>query len=147
MLMRNYPLHQQTFSGQATVIILPTIGADLSIPDARQQWVISAYSLSFGCFLLLWGRIADIYGKRRIFILGSAWVAACTAANPFVPNEMGFDLFRGLQGLGSAANVPTALGILGTTFRPGKAKNWAFSAYGEHSTPICNHVEHLGGAK
>ncbi|KAI1342585.1 MFS general substrate transporter [Xylariaceae sp. FL0016] len=50
-------------------------------------------------------------------------------ANPFLPNEIAFDLFRGLQGLGAAANVPTAIGILGVTFPPGKAKNYAFSAY------------------
>ncbi|KAK3353320.1 major facilitator superfamily-domain-containing protein [Lasiosphaeria hispida] len=118
-----------TMSGQAVVIILPTIGRDLNIPEARVQWVVSAYSLAFGCFLLLWGRIADIYGKRKIFIWGSAWVAVTTAANPFLPNEIAFDLFRGLQGLGAAANVPTAIGILATTFAPGKAKNYAISCY------------------
>lgn len=111
------------------VIILPTIGADLSIPDSRQQWIVSAYSLTFGCFLLVWGRIADLYGKKRIFVLGSAWVAVTTAANPFVPDEIAFDVFRALQGLGAAANVPTAIGILGTTFPPGTAKNYAFSTY------------------
>lgn len=118
-----------TLSGQAVVIILPTIGRDLDIPDARQQWIVSAYNLAFGCFLLLWGRIADLYGKRTIFVLGSAWVAVCTAVNPVLPNEIAFDLFRALQGLGAAANVPTALGILGTTFPPGRAKNYAFSTY------------------
>lgn len=119
----------QTLSGQAVVIVLPTIGRDLGIPDSRQQWIVSAYNLAFGCFLLLWGRIADLYGKRKIFVLGSAWVAVCTAVNPVLPNEIAFDLFRGLQGLGAAANVPTALGILGTTFPPGRAKNYAFSTY------------------
>ncbi|KAK4651710.1 hypothetical protein QC762_601070 [Podospora pseudocomata] len=118
-----------TLSGQAVVIILPTIGRDLSIPDTRLQWIVSAYSLTFGCFLLLWGRIADIYGKRRMFIFGSAWFAMTMLVNPFLPNEIAFDLFRGLSGLGAAANVPTAIGILGTTFRPGKAKNYAFSCY------------------
>ncbi|KAL1869346.1 hypothetical protein Daus18300_005558 [Diaporthe australafricana] len=118
-----------TLSGQAVVIILPTIGHDIGIPDSRQQWVVSAYALAFGCFLLLWGRIADIYGKRKIFVLGSAWVAITLAVNPVIPNEIAFDLFRGFQGLGAAANVPTALGILGTTFPPGKAKNYAFSMY------------------
>ena len=118
-----------TLSLQAVVIILPTIGRALDIPDSRQQWIVSAYSLTFGCFLLLWGRIADIYGKRKIFVLGSAWVTATTLVNPFVPNEIGFDIFRALQGLGAAANVPTAIGILGTTFPPGKAKNYSFSAY------------------
>lgn len=89
----------QTVSGQAVVIVLPTIGRHLDIPDSRLQWVVSAYNLAFGCFLLLWGRIADIYGKRKIFIWGSAWVAVTTVINPFLPNEIAFDLFRGLQGL------------------------------------------------
>ncbi|KAL6873077.1 MFS general substrate transporter [Trichoderma novae-zelandiae] len=119
-----------TLSLQSVVIILPTIGRHLSVPDSRQQWIVSSYSLTFGCFLLFWGRIADIYGKRLIFILGSFWVTAVTAANPFVPNEIGFNVFRALHGLGSAANVPTAIGILGVTFPPGKAKNYAFSTYG-----------------
>ncbi|SPO04260.1 related to aminotriazole resistance protein [Cephalotrichum gorgonifer] len=118
-----------TFSVQATVIILPGIARDLEIPSSRLQWVVSAYALAFGCFLLLWGRIADVFGKRFIFAAGTAWVAAVSAANPFLKNEIAFDLFRGLHGLGSAANVPTAIGILGTTFPPGKAKNYAFSTY------------------
>lgn len=118
-----------TMSNQAVVIILPTIGRDLDIPAARQQWIVSAYSLTFGCFLLLWGRLADVCGKRKVFIWGSAWVCATTLICPFVPNEIGFDIFRGLQGLGAAANVPTAIGILGVTFGPGKAKNYAFATY------------------
>ena len=81
------------------VIILPTIGRDLGIPEASLQWIVSAYALAFGCFLLLWGRIADIYGKRKIFIWGSAWVAVTTLVNPFLTNEIAFDLFRALQGL------------------------------------------------
>jgi len=118
-----------TLSVQAAVIVLPTIGRDLNIPAARQQWIVSAYSLAFGCFLLLWGRLADVYGKRLIFISGSAWVCVVTLICPFIPSEIGFDVFRGLQGLGAAANVPTAIGILGVTFPPGKAKNLAFVTY------------------
>jgi len=89
----------KTLSAQAVVIILPTVGQELNIPEGRVQWVVSAYNLAFGCFLLLWGRIADIFGRRKIFIWGSAWVAVTTAVNPFLPNEIAFDLFRGLQGL------------------------------------------------
>ena len=118
-----------TMSNQAVMIILPTIGRDLDIPAARQQWIVSAYSLTFGCFLLLWGRIADVCGKRKVFIWGSAWVCLTTLVCPFIPSEIGFDVFRGLQGLGAAANVPTAIGILGVTFPPGKAKNYAFATY------------------
>ncbi|KAH8650122.1 drug resistance protein [Xylariales sp. PMI_506] len=118
-----------TLTIQTVVIILPTIGEELGIPDSRQQWIISSYSLGFGCFLLLWGRIADIFGKRLIFILGSGFAAITMIINPFLKNEIAFDIFRALQGLGGAANVPTAIGILGVTFPPGKAKNYAFSAY------------------
>ncbi|KAF4983245.1 hypothetical protein FZEAL_1283 [Fusarium zealandicum] len=118
-----------TLSSQSVVIILPHIGQALDVPDTRLQWIVSSYVLAFGCFLLLWGRIADIYGKRLIFILGSFWVTICCIVNAFIPTEIAFDLFRGLHGLGAAANVPTAIGILGTTFPPGKAKNYAFSAY------------------
>ncbi|KAI0485133.1 drug resistance protein [Xylariaceae sp. FL0804] len=118
-----------TLSVQSVVILLPAIGRDLAIPDSRLQWIVSAYALTFGCFLLLWGRVADIYGKRRIFILGSGFLAAAQIVNPFLPNEIAFDVFRGLSGLGAAANVPTAIGILGVTFPPGKAKNYAFSCY------------------
>ena len=78
---------------------------DLGIPSSRLQWIVSAYSLAFGCFLLLWGRIADIFGKRFIFAAGTAWVAAVTAANPFLKNEIAFDLFRGLHGLVSLLPV------------------------------------------
>ncbi|KUI68607.1 hypothetical protein VM1G_04702 [Cytospora mali] len=138
--------------GKAIALVATVTGAsflnasrDIGIPDSRQQWVVSAYALTFGCFLLLWGRIADLYGKRKIFVLGSAWVTATTIVNPFIPNEIAFDLFRGLQGLGAAANVPTAIGILGTTFPPGKAKNYAFSTYGAGAPmgSICGNL--LGG--
>lgn len=72
---------------------------------------MSAYSLTFGCFLLLWGRIADIFGKRFIFTAGTAWVAAVSAANPFLTNEIAFDLFRGLHGLVGCALLPPFFSI------------------------------------
>lgn len=116
------------------MIILPSIGRDLDIPAERQQWIISAYYLTFGCFLLLWGRLADIFGRRSVFLLGSAWLTIVTIVIPFAPNEIVIDLFRGLQGLGAAANVPTAIGILGATFKPGKYKNYAFAIYSAGSS-------------
>jgi MFS family permease len=79
---------------------------------------------------LLWGRLADVYGKRLIFLCGSVWMTITSILVPFMPNEIAFDVFRGLQGLGAAAMVPTAIGILGVTFKPGMAKNYAFSCYG-----------------
>ncbi|KAJ6000860.1 hypothetical protein N7481_001269 [Penicillium waksmanii] len=123
-----------TLAVQSTVIILPSIGRDLHIPTERQQWIISAYYLTFGCFLLLWGRFADIFGRRLVFLIGSASLTIFTILVPFAPNEIVLDLFRGLQGLGAAANVPTAIGILGATFQPGKYKNYAFAIYSAGSS-------------
>lgn len=71
-----------------------------------------------------------MYGKKIIFVWGSIWITVTSILVPVIPNEIGFDVFRGLQGLGAAAMVPTAIGILGTTFPPGKAKNYAFACYG-----------------
>jgi MFS family permease len=113
------------------VIALPTVGSDLDIPTSRQQWIVSAYSLTFGCFLLLWGRLADVYGKKLVFVLGSIWFCVVSLTIPFVPHEIPLDLLRSFQGLGAAATLPTAIGILGTTFiKPGKARNYAFSCFG-----------------
>ncbi|KNG49764.1 drug resistance protein [Stemphylium lycopersici] len=119
-----------TMAIQASVLILPTIGKDLGIPTSRQQWVISSYNLTFGCFLLLWGRLADVYGRRLIFLWGSAAFTVVSTIAPFIPNEIGFDIFRGLQGLAAAAMAPTALGILASTFPPGKTKDVAFGCFG-----------------
>ncbi|KAJ6784635.1 hypothetical protein PWT90_04491 [Aphanocladium album] len=131
-----------TFSSQAAVITLPTISRDLDIPPGRQQLVVSVYGLAFGCFLLLWGRIADIFNKRTIFVVGSIWVTLSTAVTPFAPNEAAFHSFRALQGIGAAANVPTAIGVLGTTFSRGKARLYAFSFYSA-ATPLGSVVGNL----
>lgn len=101
---------------------------------ARQQWVASAYYLTYGCFLLLLGHLADIYGRREVFIMGCVWIVISTTNVPFVPNKIGFDIFRGLQGLGAAATMPTAIGILGATYPPGKTKNYAFAIYSAGSS-------------
>lgn len=81
------------------MVILPTIAKNLGISETNEQWIVTAYAVVFACFLLVWGSVADIYGKKKVFILGSAWVAATTAVNPFIKNEVGFCLMRGLQGL------------------------------------------------
>jgi MFS family permease len=71
-----------------------------------------------------------VFGRRLIFLWGSVFFAVTSIITPFVPNEIGFDIFRGLQGLAAAAMAPTALGILGVTFPPGKAKDVAFGCFG-----------------
>lgn len=75
-------------------------------------------------------------GKRLTFICGSAWVRIVTLVCPFVPNKIGFDVFRAPQGLGAVANVPTAMGILGVTFPPSKAETTRLRDLLRWSTPI-----------
>jgi MFS family permease len=79
---------------------------------------------------LLWGRLADVYGRRLIFIWGSVFFTITSIIPPFITNEIGFDIMRGLQGLAAAAMAPTALGILGVTFPPGRMKDIAFGCFG-----------------
>lgn len=79
---------------------------------------------------LLWGRLADIYGRRLIFLWGSSGFSIFAIITPFIRNEIGFDVLRGLAGLAAATMFPTALGILGTTFPPDKAKDIAFGCFG-----------------
>ncbi|KAL2401281.1 Low affinity ammonium transporter [Exophiala dermatitidis] len=121
-------LHQIA-SVQSSVILLPNISRDLNIPPGRQQWVTSAYNIALGCALLCWGRMADIYGRRRIFLAGMAFITVVTIAIPFSPNEVAFDILRALQGLGASATTPSAVGILGATLPAGKQKNYGFIAY------------------
>jgi MFS family permease len=74
--------------------------------------------------------LADVYGRRLIFIWGSVFFTITSVIPPFVTNEIGFDMMRGLQGLAAAAMAPTALGILGVTFPPGRTKDIAFGCFG-----------------
>ncbi|KAJ8061477.1 hypothetical protein OCU04_009292 [Sclerotinia nivalis] len=114
---------------QSAVIMLPSISEALGIPPNRQQWITSSYNIAFACVLLLWGRLADIYGRRIFFIYGSIFVTIITVTIPFSPGEIVFDILRALQGLGSAATVPSAVGILSSTFPPGKKRTYAFVTY------------------
>jgi MFS family permease len=89
----------KTISAQAVVITLPSISHDLNIPETRQQWIVSAYALTSGAFLLLCGKLADVYGKRLMFILGCFWISATSLGCAFSPVEICIYIMRALQGL------------------------------------------------
>lgn len=91
--------------------------------------MLSAPSLVYASTLLLWGRVADICGRRLIFQLGLACVSLSCLIAPFAPEEISFDLFRALQGLGGAAATPSAVGIIFGAFQPGKPQIYAMSAF------------------
>ncbi|QSZ31065.1 hypothetical protein DSL72_000626 [Monilinia vaccinii-corymbosi] len=114
---------------RAVIIILPEISRDLNIPEARQQWVVSSYSLTSGSFLLLLGKLGDVYGRKLLFILGAAFAAATCVGTAFSLVEVCLYVMRALHGLASAATIPTAIGIIGHTIPPGRMKNYSFAFY------------------
>ncbi|RYB95272.1 DHA2 family efflux MFS transporter permease subunit [Nocardioides oleivorans] len=110
-------------------IALPFIGADLDINQANLQWIVTGYALTFGGFLLLGGRLADLYGRRRIFIAGVLLFAVASLIGGAAQNEAMLLGARAFQGLGAAMASPAALALIATTFPAGKERNRAFAVY------------------
>ena len=111
-------------------VALPSIQTDLGFSQENLQWVISAYALVFGGFLLLGGRSADLLGRRRIFMLGLVVFSVGSLLCGFAWSEASLIGARALQGLGAAMITPAALSILVTTFREGRERNLALGAWG-----------------
>lgn len=110
-------------------IALPYIGADLDIDQANLQWIVTGYALTFGGFLLLGGRLADLYGRRLIFMVGVLVFALASLIGGFAQNEFMLLSARAFQGLGAAMASPAALALITTTFPAGKERNRAFAIY------------------
>ncbi|KAJ7185443.1 major facilitator superfamily-domain-containing protein [Mycena filopes] len=119
-----------TFLSGALTIALPTIGKDLQLDEANLQWPLTVFSLSYGCTLLLFGRIGDILGGRFVFLVGSAWFSVWSIAVALAPNLASLACFMAMLGLGAAANSPTGVSILMSHFPPGPRQNYAFGALG-----------------
>ncbi|POY70297.1 hypothetical protein BMF94_6696 [Rhodotorula taiwanensis] len=114
---------------QSVQLALPTIGKDLDIKTTDLQWLISSYSVAFGGLLLLFGRLADIYGPKKVFVGGMVWFVIWSIACGFAQNEVSIDFFRAMQGAALGAAIPSALGILGSSFPPGQRKTTAFAVF------------------
>ncbi|KAK0467833.1 putative efflux transporter [Desarmillaria tabescens] len=112
-------------------IALPTMAVDLDVPESELTWVVSAYPLSAGCLLLMFGRIADLYGRKKVYCFGALWLAVFTLGVSFANNAMTLDILRGLQGVGAAATIPASarLGILAHAFPPSRARTIAFATF------------------
>jgi EmrB/QacA subfamily drug resistance transporter len=110
-------------------IALPYIGKDLSIDATNLSWVVTGYALAFGGLLLLGGRLGDLYGRRRVFMIGVTLFAFASALGGVAQNEAMLLSSRGLQGLGAALASPTALALITTTFPAGPLRNRAFSVF------------------
>jgi EmrB/QacA subfamily drug resistance transporter len=111
-------------------VALPSIQEDLGFSQENLQWVISAYALVFGGFLLLGGRLADILGRRGIFMVGLVVFSVGSLLSGLAWSEASLIGARALQGLGAALITPSALSILTTTFREGRERNIALGAWG-----------------
>jgi EmrB/QacA subfamily drug resistance transporter len=111
-------------------VALPSIQVDLGFSQENLQWVISAYALMFGGFLLLGGRAADLLGRRRVFIAGTIIFGVASLLAGFAWSEGALIGARALQGLGAAIITPAGLSILTTTFAEGKERNTALGAWG-----------------
>jgi EmrB/QacA subfamily drug resistance transporter len=110
-------------------IALPYIGRDLDISQSSLAWVVTGYSLAFGGLLLLGGRLGDLYGRRRLFMIGVSLFAVASLLGGLAQNEAMLLTSRGLQGMGAAIASPTALALITTTFPAGPQRNRAFSVY------------------
>jgi MFS family permease len=111
-------------------VALPSIQTDLGFSQENLQWVISAYALLFGGFLLLGGRAADLIGRRRLFLAGLVLFTAASVLSGFAWDESSLIGARALQGLGAAIITPAALSILTTMFTEGSERNTALGAWG-----------------
>src|SRR3954449_11416815 len=114
-------------------VALPSIKSDLHFSQTNLQWVVSAYAILFGGTLLLGGRLADILGRRRVFIAGLGLFALSSLLCGLAWSEGSLIAFRGLQGLGGALLAPAALSLLMTTFAEGRERNRALGIYGAAS--------------
>ena len=111
-------------------VALPSIGRDLDFSDDNLQWVITAYALTFGGFLLLGGRAADLLGRRRMFMVGVGFFALASLACGLANSEATLIGARAIQGLGAAIISPAVLSIITTTFTEGAERNKALGVWG-----------------
>jgi EmrB/QacA subfamily drug resistance transporter len=127
-------------------VALPTIKTDLHFSQESLQWVITAYSILFGGVLLLGGRMADLLGRRRLFMGGLGLFTVMSLLNGLAWSEGSLITFRALQGLGAALLAPAALSILTTTFAEGRERNLALGIWGAVSGSGAAAGVLLGGA-
>ena len=111
-------------------VALPSIGAHLHFARDDLSWVVNAYTLTFGGFLLLGGRLADLLGRRRMFMIGLVVFSLASLAGGIAQSEAWLITARAIQGLGAAIVSPAALSIITTTFAEGAERNRALGIWG-----------------
>jgi EmrB/QacA subfamily drug resistance transporter/deazaflavin-dependent oxidoreductase (nitroreductase family) len=110
-------------------VALPSIQRELHFAATDLEWVVNAYAIAFGGLLLLGGRTGDLYGKRRMFIIGALFFTAGSMAGGFATSSSFLIAARAAQGIGAAILAPTALSLLAATFPQGAQRNRALGVY------------------
>jgi EmrB/QacA subfamily drug resistance transporter len=111
-------------------VAMPQMGAQLGFTSQNLQWIVSAYAVVFGGFLLLGGRAADLLGRRRMFLLGLVFYGASSLVGGFAGDLMTIVVVRAVQGLGGALLFPATLSLIGTLFEEGQPRNRALAIWG-----------------
>jgi EmrB/QacA subfamily drug resistance transporter len=111
-------------------VALPSIGSSLGVGESSLQWIVTAYAITFGGFLLLGGRAGDLLGRKRVFMVGLVVFAAASLVCGLASSIVMLDWARAVQGLGAAIITPATLSIIMTTFHEGKERNTALGVWG-----------------
>ena len=111
-------------------VALPSIGSALHFSQDNLSWVVNAYTLTFGGFLLLGGRMADLLGRRRMFMIGLVLFAGASLAGGLAQSDVWLIVARAVQGLGAALLSPAALSLITTIFAEGAERNKALGVWG-----------------
>ncbi|KAJ6051281.1 hypothetical protein N7499_010645 [Penicillium canescens] len=130
VLTATMAIGQQSFFQGCIVGVTASIGTDLNMNSAEITWINAGASLSSGAFLLSFGKLADMFGRKTLFIIGMAGFTLSLLIAGFATNAIYMDVFSGILGLFAAAVVPPAVGALGAVYeKPSKRKNRAFACF------------------
>ncbi|KAF4571718.1 hypothetical protein EYR36_009062 [Pleurotus pulmonarius] len=117
------------FNANAVIVSLPSLGADLNFTPGALQWILSAYTLTFASFMLISGTLSDIYHPKPIFCLGFAFLGLFSIPVAASVHPIMAIVFRALQGIGAAMNVPSAIAMIRITFTDPVERSGAYAAY------------------
>ncbi|KAJ6109587.1 hypothetical protein N7486_001822 [Penicillium sp. IBT 16267x] len=130
VLTATMAIGQQSFFQGCIIAVTASIGKDLKMSSAEITWISAGASLSSGAFLLIFGKLADMFGRKALFIAGMAGFTISLLIAGFATNAIYMDVFSGILGLFAAAVVPPAVGALGAVYeKPSKRKNRAFACF------------------
>ena len=119
-------------------VALPAIQRELGLRQSALQWVVIAYGLLLGGFLLLGGRLGDLLGRRRVFLVGLTLFSGASLLAGVAQSSSLLIAARAFQGFGAALVAPSALSILAVTFAEGRDRNWALGIFGAVAAPLGN---------